>query len=57
MTNARKEELQKIVGDLNNHVANMNVDHLTFTAFFNTEIEFKNHIEKLERNIANYKGK
>ena len=54
ITKEQKRELQSLVANLNNHPANVNVDHLTFTAFFDTEEEFSLHIDKLERNIAAY---
>lgn len=57
ITKQERQELVSKVADLNNHPANINIDHLTFTAFFDTRAEFDAHIAKLEENIKEYKPK
>jgi uncharacterized protein YutD len=57
MTKQERQELVSKVADLNNHPANINIDHLTFTGFFDTRAEFERHISKLEEYIKEYESK
>lgn len=57
MTKEMKREYQVKVGMLNNHPANIKQDHLTITAFFETEVEFLTHIEKLEKYAQQWDNK
>ena len=45
----RRRELLDRVIELQNHRANHNQDHVSFTGFFDTEAEFQRHIADLER--------
>ena len=57
LSRERRKELLARVVELQNHAANQNQDHVTFTGFFTTEAEFLRHIADLERRAGMSKPK